>query len=64
MEKLSEIRGEVKDYNLKPNDYNKIYRSVIASKDKHEYNIELVRAFKDQELANKIYKATKKEFAQ
>ena len=57
------IRGEVKELNLKPNDYNKIYRSVIASKDKHEYNIELVRAFKDQELGNMIYKATKKEFA-
>ncbi len=57
------VRGEVKDLNLKPNDYNKIYRAILASKDKHEYNIELIRIFKDQDLGNQVYKATKKEFS-
>ena len=57
------IRNAVREFALKPTDYTKIYRVFQAAKDKHEYNIALVRQLKDQELGNKVYKATLKTFS-
>ena len=54
----AQIRLKVKDMNLKPTDYTKIYNVFSSASDKHNYDIGLIKAFKDQELGNRIYKAT------
>ena len=54
----AKIRVKVKDMNLKPTDYTKIYNVFSEAVDKHNYDIGLIRVFKDQELGNRIYKAT------
>lgn len=54
----AQIRAKVKDMNLKPTDYTKIYNVFSAANDKHNYDIGLIKVFKDQELGNRIYKAT------
>ena len=54
----AQIRAKVKDMNLKPTDYTKIYNVFSAASDKHNYDIGLIKVFKDQELGNRIYKAT------
>lgn len=54
----AQIRLKVKDMNLKPTDYTKIYNVFSEAADKHNYDIGLIRVFKDQELGNRIYKAT------
>ena len=54
----AQIRAKVKDMNLKPTDYTKIYNVFSAAGDKHNYDIGLIKVFKDQELGNRIYKAT------
>lgn len=52
------IRSAVKELSLKPTDYTKIYRTFEKTPDKQAYNTGLIRAFKNQELGNRIYKAT------
>ena len=54
----AKIRVKVKEMNLKPTDYTKIYNVFSEAVDKHNYDIGLIRVFKDQELGNRIYKAT------
>ncbi len=54
----AQIRLKVKDMNLKPTDYTKIYNVFSEAHDKHNYDIGLIKVFKDQELGNRIYKAT------
>ena len=54
----AQIRLKVKDMNLKPTDYTKIYNVFSEAPDKHNYDIGLIKVFKDQELGNRIYKAT------
>lgn len=53
-----DVRAAVKELSLKPTDYTKIYRTFEKTPDKQAYNTGLIRAFKDQELGNRIYKAT------
>lgn len=53
-----DIRTAVKELKLKPTDYTKIYRTFEKVRDKQTYNNTLVKVFKNQELGNRIYKAT------
>jgi hypothetical protein len=56
------IRACVSDLDLKPQDYTKMYKVFASSPDKNVYNMELNKIYKDQDKANAIYKATRKEF--
>ena len=55
------IRSLVRQIDLKPAEYTKLYKLVANCEDKQSYNNELVRVF-GQERCNEIYKATRKAF--
>ena len=55
------IRSKVKEIDLKPAEYTKLYKLIVSCEDKQAYNNELVRVF-GQEKCNMIYKATRKAF--
>ena len=54
----AQIREAVKDFGLAPTDYTKIYRTFEKAVDKHTYDIGLIKNLKNQDLGNRIYKAT------
>lgn len=57
-----QVRNSLKDVDLVPSEYIKVYKLLRTSIDKHDYNIALVKAFNGQEKGNLIYKATVKQF--
>lgn len=57
-----QVRNSLKDVELVPSEYIKVYKLLRTSIDKHDYNIALVKAFNGQEKGNLIYKATVKQF--